>query len=141
MTTTGKRLKELREKRGWSQADVAKRIGVGRTTYLKYETGENRPVRKIHELSELYGVSYDYLLANEGIKKDKEIHLADDETFLVTSYRWLDTEGKNLILSMIKRLRGEITPKASKTSIIQNNKTGNNYGVVGGNFNASVTIG
>jgi len=50
---TGKRLRELREARGLSQEEVAKAIGVGRVTYLKYENGENRPVRKLKELSSL----------------------------------------------------------------------------------------
>lgn len=62
---TGDRLKKLREERGLSQAEVAKAIGVGRTTYLKYETGENKPTRKLEELSRLFSVSYDYLLGRE----------------------------------------------------------------------------
>ena len=63
--TTGKRLRELREARKMSQEDVAKLIGVGRTTYLKYESDENRPVRKIRELTSLFNVTADYLLCNE----------------------------------------------------------------------------
>lgn len=62
---TGKRLRELREARGLSQEEVAKAIGVGRVTYLKYENGENRPVRKLKELSSFFKVSIDYLLGNE----------------------------------------------------------------------------
>jgi len=62
---TGEKLRMLREIKKMSQNDVAKQIGVGRTTYLKYETGENRPVRKLEELSKLFGVSYDYLLDND----------------------------------------------------------------------------
>ena len=46
MMNTGKRLRELREAKGLSQEEVAKAIGVGRVTYLKYENGENRPVRQ-----------------------------------------------------------------------------------------------
>ena len=62
---TGKRLRNLREERGLSQEDVAKAIGVGRVTYLKYENGENRPVRKLKELSAFFNVSIDYLLGND----------------------------------------------------------------------------
>ena len=62
---TGKRLRELREARGLSQEEVAKAIGVGRVTYLKYENGENRPVRKLKELSSFFKVSIDYLLGND----------------------------------------------------------------------------
>lgn len=60
--TTGQRLKMLREQRGQSQADIAKLIGVGRTTYLKYESGENKPTRKLKELSALFNVTSDYIM-------------------------------------------------------------------------------
>lgn len=62
---TGQRLRALRERAGYSQEEVAKMLGVGRTTYLKYETGENRPTRKLNELARLFNVSTDYLLGNE----------------------------------------------------------------------------
>lgn len=48
MSITSERLQELRKARGYSQQDVAKLIGVGRTTYLKYESGDNRPTRKLN---------------------------------------------------------------------------------------------
>jgi repressor LexA len=62
MTTTGQRLRTLREQRGQSQEDIAKLIGVGRTTYLKYESNENKPTRKLKELSDLFGVTSDYIM-------------------------------------------------------------------------------
>lgn len=62
MTITSIRLQELRKARGYSQQDVASLIGVGRTTYLKYENGDNRPTRKLNELARLFNVSTDYLL-------------------------------------------------------------------------------
>lgn len=61
---TRNRLKELRIAKGLSQNEVAKIMGVGRTTYLKWESGENQPTRKLKELSEFFGVSIDYLLGN-----------------------------------------------------------------------------
>lgn len=60
-------MRHLREERGLSQEEVAKAIGVGRVTYLKYENGENRPVRKLKELSAFFNVSIDYLLGNESL--------------------------------------------------------------------------
>ena len=62
MTTTGQRLRALREQRGQSQEDIAKLIGVGRTTYLKYESDENKPTRKLKELSDLFNVTSDYIM-------------------------------------------------------------------------------
>jgi transcriptional regulator with XRE-family HTH domain len=62
MTITGERLRSLREQRGQSQEEIAKLIGVGRTTYLKYESGENKPTRKLKELATLFGVTSDYIM-------------------------------------------------------------------------------
>lgn len=64
MSITSERLQTLRKARGYSQQDVANLIGVGRTTYLKYENGDNKPTRKINELARLFHVSTDYLLGN-----------------------------------------------------------------------------
>lgn len=64
MSMTSERLQALRKARGYSQQDVANLIGVGRTTYLKYENGDNKPTRKINELARLFQVSTDYLLGN-----------------------------------------------------------------------------
>lgn len=70
------RLKQLREEKGLSQSEVAKIIGVGRTTYLKWENGENQPTRKLDQLSQFFGVSIDYLLGKSDVKniKSKNLH-------------------------------------------------------------------
>lgn len=72
----GNRLKQLREEKGLSQSEVAKIIGVGRTTYLKWENGENQPTRKLDQLSQFFGVSIDYLLGKSDVKniKSKNSH-------------------------------------------------------------------
>ena len=41
---TGKRLRNLREKKNVSQAEVANFLGIERTTYTAYESGKSRPV-------------------------------------------------------------------------------------------------
>jgi transcriptional regulator with XRE-family HTH domain len=79
---TGARLKKLREAKGLSQEEVAKIIGVGRTTYLKYETGENKPTRKLKELSAFFNVSTDYILGNDTPSTPREKDPADLTKFL-----------------------------------------------------------
>ena len=73
MNVTAKRLRNLREAKKMSQNDVAKILGISRTAYVKYETGESRPVRKLNELSTLFNVSTDYILGNE----DKSINTSN----------------------------------------------------------------
>ena len=74
---TGRILRTLREERGLSQEEVAKAIGIGRVAYLKYESGENRPVRKLTELSRFFNVTIDYLLGNSKQKKEVTFPLND----------------------------------------------------------------
>lgn len=123
ITLTGKRLKALREAREWSQADVASQIGVGRTTYLKYENGENKPVRKLNELANLFNVSIDYLLGNEKQSAKIEPQLGKDETRLLNGYRALDDAKRQTLFSMLAFLNS--SQGASVGNIVQNN-TGNN---------------
>lgn len=60
------KLKELREKRGLSQAEVAQEIGISRQMYNKYERGDTEPsLSAIKALCTLYDISYDELLNSE----------------------------------------------------------------------------
>ena len=57
------RIRDLREDRDWNQTKVAEYLGVRQTTYSKYELGKlPLPVAVLLKLSDLYGVSVDYLL-------------------------------------------------------------------------------
>ena len=71
MNITSKRLRKLREEMSLSQGELAKKLGISRTAYVKYETGESKPMRKLQELSDLFNVSIDYLLGNDFDGKNK----------------------------------------------------------------------
>lgn len=120
--TTGERLKMLREQRGQSQAEIAKLIGVGRTTYLKYETGENKPTRKLKELSALFGVTGDYLLGLTdnpygsmiGGPKDKVLRpVSPEEQALLEAYRKASDRDKDIIDTILKP---SVRPKKEEVS-------------------------
>ena len=83
MTITGQRLRALREKRGQSQEEIAKLIGVGRTTYLKYESGENKPTRKLKELAALFNVSTDYIMGVSDNPKGEQFAGQSRDHFLM----------------------------------------------------------
>lgn len=60
------RLKELRLKNNLLQKDVAEKLGINRTTYVKYETGVTEPdFRTLVLLAELFGTTTDYLLGKD----------------------------------------------------------------------------
>ena len=53
----------MRKIHGYSQDELADKIGVSRQTLSKYETGENDiPTEILIRLSQLYNVNIDYLL-------------------------------------------------------------------------------
>jgi len=64
------RIRDLRNDKDMSQADVAKLLDMSQTGYSKYETGENDiPTRVLLKLADFYGVSVDYLLGRTDVKK------------------------------------------------------------------------
>lgn len=139
-------LKLLRENRKMTQAELGKRLNIAPSTVGMWEQGYRSPdYENLKRISKIFGVTTDYLLGNEAASKTSEIHLADDETKLVTDYRWLDTDGKNLVLNMLKRLRGASTlgePPAANV-VTQSNFTNSGANIVNvGNkhFQQNVTV-
>ena len=54
---------ELRKKNGWSQEDLAEKLGVSRQSISKWEGAQSIPdMNRILRMSEIFGVSTDYLL-------------------------------------------------------------------------------
>ena len=56
----------LRKRNGWSQEELAQQLGVSRQSVSKWESMASMPdIQKIMAMSELFGVSTDYLLKDE----------------------------------------------------------------------------
>lgn len=56
-------LRELREDRDLSQADISKVLGTTQQVYSRYENGINEmPIRHLRTLCQYYQVSADYVL-------------------------------------------------------------------------------
>ena len=57
------RIRDLREDRDLTQAQVGAAVGVSQRTYAYYESGQRMlPPEILSALADLYGVSVDYLL-------------------------------------------------------------------------------
>ena len=70
----GERLKAEREKRNWSQHDLAEKLHVSRQTVSKRETGKNYPgIEVLIGLSDLFGTTVDELLRSDAELKEKVI--------------------------------------------------------------------
>ena len=73
-------LKEARLKSGYSQKEVAEKIGVAKSTYSLYESGNREPnVDTIKKISDILKVSADTLLGLEEEPITLAAHFDDDE--------------------------------------------------------------
>ncbi len=70
----------LRKKMGWSQEELAERLGVSRQSVSKWEGAQSTPdLERVLQLSALFGVSTDYLLKDELEVEEFTADAADSE--------------------------------------------------------------
>lgn len=62
VANAGDRLRQLRESKGWTQEEVAAKLGVSLMTVSRWERGEHDPTRHAAKLADLYGRSADWIL-------------------------------------------------------------------------------
>ena len=74
-------VKKLRESKGFSQEDVAKKIGVTRQAVYKWENDKSCPdIDNLILLSEMYNVTLDELIkGNQNIKEKIHINEEDED--------------------------------------------------------------
>lgn len=67
----GKRIKKMREERGWTQRELGRMLGLyGETAITNYEKGRNMPKDEIKlKLCDLFGCSMDFLMGKEEFDK------------------------------------------------------------------------
>lgn len=90
------KLIQLRKKAGWSQEELAEQMNVTRQSVSKWEGAQSVPdLEKMIRLSELFGVSTDYLLKDE--IEDVGCSIPSDE---VSTLRRVSMEEANAFLSV-----------------------------------------
>ena len=73
-------LKIARERKGLSQKDIAETIGVAKSTYSLYESGNREPnVQTIKKIADLLNVSADELLGIYDEPQTLAAHFSGDE--------------------------------------------------------------
>lgn len=71
--TFAEKIISLRKQKGWSQEELAEKLDVTRQSVSKWESAQSAPdIAKILQLSELFGVSTDYLLKDSDGEPEKE---------------------------------------------------------------------
>ena len=74
MTPIWIRLKELREAKGWSQAELARQSGVPQPTISRIEADETRSVNldNLERLADALGINAAMLIAHEREQSERE---------------------------------------------------------------------
>lgn len=89
---TADRIKALRESRGWTQAELARRMNMTRNGINSWEQGLSMPSpQSLVDLTRLFSVSTDYLL---GVEKHNTVNVTG-----------LDEKDVALIAQLAERLR------------------------------------
>lgn len=100
---------ENRKKNGWSQEELADRLGVSRQSVSKWEGAQSVPdMKRIVQLSELFGVSTDYLLKDE-IKDIPEVSMAPVDSGIGESVRSVSMEEASAFLEHNEEAAGRIS--------------------------------
>lgn len=117
MTVTSDRIKSLRLKKNMSQSELATKLGIGRSNMGHIENGRVEPTKEsIVLLSEIFGVTTDYLLGRTNIKTLDErmqagkslvnFAINDDpkQYEALSDFMKLDTDNLELIHNVIKKI-------------------------------------
>ena len=65
------RLKELRKQAHLTQVELAKRLGIGQSSYADWERGKKKPTQdNLVKIAQVLNVSVDYLVGNSEEKSD-----------------------------------------------------------------------
>ncbi len=76
MTNFGERIYNLRNRNNMSQGDLADRLDVSRQTISKWENNMCLPeAEKLLQLSEIFGVSVDYILKGKTIVEPEPVYI------------------------------------------------------------------
>ena len=98
----GERIRILRAQQGLTLEEVGQRVGVGKSTVRKWESGQIANMRrdKIALLAQAFGVTPAYLMGwkeETAPQPSEEPALATDEQHLLTVYRQLNQTGKLML--------------------------------------------
>lgn len=103
------RIKNLRKEKGMTLEEVAIKVGVGKSTVRKWETGMIANMRrdKIASLANALGTTPEYLMGWDEINSPSEIELTEGEMDLIKLFRQVPVDQQPVVLAMIKVALGK----------------------------------
>lgn len=113
MVTLGKRIRELRKAKKWTQQELANKLELDRTTISKWERqgGSEPDNMTIAKLADIFGVSTDYLLGRTDSPK-RTIELPQTiAPYLPEGFEELPPEAKEEILTIVEYVMNKYKKK------------------------------
>lgn len=106
--TVGDRIKTEREKKGFTQVELARKAKISKQTLYKYETNivTNIPSDKIEKLSEILQISPCYLMGwseREENKKNRDVRLEK----IIKHYNGMNNTGKDSLAEQAEFLHSK----------------------------------
>lgn len=112
MDVFSSRISLLRQKRGWSQEDVAKGTGISQKQISRYERGMSEPTAEaLSRLAQIFDVTTDWLLGltdNESRPLRNLGDLSDDEKRILELYRRVPSDRRELLNGVIKAFNEKV---------------------------------
>jgi len=97
MDTIADRIKKLRKDNKLTQKELGDKVGVHANTISMYEQGNRRVSSDmLNKMSDIFGVSVDFILNGKEDKKEKTIYSSLDES-LINDEQYLNLTLKNLL--------------------------------------------
>ena len=109
------RLKELREDRDLSQAELAKDLEVGTGSVGMWESTDRvPPSKKLIKIAEYFGCTTDYLLGYSDNKYPMSSGLSHDEREILALYQTLSPSRKEDLKIYLRALSGSTETSTTK---------------------------
>ena len=127
--------RRAREQNNFTQEEVAKRLGVSRTAYVRYEKGEREcSFDTLGNLANILSVTTDYLLGRE----TAAVSLSKKQTTLLNMFDGLNDMGQSTLMNVAGSLKMSHAKQNRSAGIVQKNSGGTNFFATGGNNNYSI---
>lgn len=123
MNSIGNRIRELRKKKGASQEDLARLLGVTKSTISKYELGHREiSIEQLKKILDFFGIEYGLFLADlddpkydewnnyvmdnfwDALFKKKNTTKSDATTKLLSAFTTLNPEGQQKAVERVEEL-------------------------------------
>ena len=112
------KIAELRKKNGWSQEELAGQLGVSRQSVSKWESASSIPdLDKILKMSEVFGVSTDYLLKDSNEPEEEAFAEAALDVTTVSDndckIRTVSLEEANTFMDIVQNMAAKVAAGVS----------------------------